>query len=98
MLHRPVEATRGNRTFQVGQLCENSGPFSESHIFQKADVQIRAIEKAVVERPVSAGDLNRSMQHLHSSTGEGDVENEAASEDLLQRRTKKLDVGSLAER
>ena len=35
------------------------------------------------------------MQHLHSSTGEGDVENEAATEDLLQLRTKKLDVGSL---
>ena len=44
------------------------------------------------------GDLNRSMQHLHSSTGEGDVENEATTEDLLQLRTKKLDVGSLAER
>ena len=43
-------------------------------------------------------DLNRSMQHLHSSTGEGDVENEATIEDLLQLRTKKPDVGSLAER
>jgi len=29
---------------------------------------------------------------------EEDVENEAATEDLLQLRTKKLDVGSLAER
>jgi hypothetical protein len=38
------------------------------------------------------------MQHLHSSTREGDVENEATTQDLLQRRTKKLDVGSLAER
>ena len=54
--------------------------------------------KMVIGRPVSAGDLNRSMQHLHSITGEGDVENEAATQDLLQLRTKKLDVGSLAER
>jgi len=37
------------------------------------------------------------MQHLHSSTGEGDVENEAKTENLLQLRTKKPDVGSLAE-
>jgi len=47
---------------------------------------------------LSEGDLNRSMQHLHSSLGEGDVENEATTQDLLQLRTKKLDVGSLAER
>ena len=33
------------------------------------------------------------MQHLHSSTGDEDVENEAATQDLLQRRAKKLDVG-----
>jgi hypothetical protein len=39
--------------------------------------------------------LNRSMQHLHSSIREGDVENEATTEDLLQLRTKKPDVGSL---
>jgi hypothetical protein len=38
------------------------------------------------------------MQHLHASTGEGDVENEAAAKDLLQPGTKKLDVGPLAER
>ncbi len=31
------------------------------------------------ERQLSGGDLNRSMQHLPSSLGEGDVENEAAS-------------------
>ncbi len=48
--------------------------------------------------PLSAGDLNRSMQHLHSSTREEDVENEATTQDLLQLRTKKLDVGSLAAR
>ncbi len=51
-----------------------------------------------VEWLLYPGDLNRSMQHLHSGTGEGDVENEAATQDLLQLRTKKLDVGSLAER
>jgi len=50
------------------------------------------------ERPLYTGDLNRSMQHLHSSPRDGDVENEATTEDLLQRRAKKLDVGSLAER
>ena len=32
------------------------------------------------------------MQHLHSSTREGDVENEATTQDLLQRRTKKLEA------
>ena len=37
-------------------------------------------------------DLNRSMQHLHSITREGDVENETTTQDLLQLRTKKLDV------
>ena len=52
----------------------------------------------VAECPVYTCDLNRSMQHLHSITGEGDVENEATTQDLLQRRTKKPDVGSLAER
>jgi hypothetical protein len=50
------------------------------------------------ERLLSSGGLNQSMQHLHSSPREGDVENEATTEDLLQRRAKKLDVGSLAER
>ena len=47
----------------------------------------------VGERPVCPGDLNRSMQHLHSSTREGGVENEAATQDLVQLRTKKPDVG-----
>jgi len=42
------------------------------------------------------GDLNRSMQHLISNYREEDVVNDAESEDLLQRRTKGLDVGSLA--
>ena len=32
--------------------------------------------KIVLERPLYACDLNRSMQHLHSSPGEGGVENE----------------------
>ena len=31
----------------------------------------------VAKCPLYACDLNRSMQHLHSSTGKGDVENEA---------------------
>jgi len=38
------------------------------------------------------------MQHLVSSYREEDVEDEAESEDLLQRRTEGIDVGSLAER
>ena len=38
------------------------------------------------------------MQHLDSEYREEDVADEAESEDLLQRRTKKLDVGLLAER
>ena len=42
--------------------------------------------------------LNRSMQHLISTYREEDVENENATEDLLHRRTKGDDVGSLAER
>jgi hypothetical protein len=58
----------------------------------------RTFGLSVDERQLSGGDLNRSMQHLHSSTREGDVENEATTEDLLQRRAKKPDVGSLAER
>ncbi len=58
----------------------------------------KRIAATQLEWPLMAGDLNRSMQHLHSITGEGDVENEAKTENLLQLRTKKLDVGSLAER
>jgi hypothetical protein len=50
------------------------------------------------ERLLSACDLNRSTQHLISNYREGDVENEAATEDLLHRRAKIIDVGSLAER
>jgi hypothetical protein len=38
------------------------------------------------------------MQRLDSKYREEDVADEAKTEDLLQRRTKKLDVGSLAER
>ena len=34
------------------------------------------------------------MQHLNSDYREGGVDNEAATQDLLQLRTKKLDVGS----
>ena len=43
-------------------------------------------------------DFNRSMQHLNSKYTEEDVEDEVTTEDLLHRRTKGLDVGSLAER
>ncbi len=56
------------------------------------------LPKNATERPLYPGDLNRSMQHLDSEYREEDVADEAESEDLLQRRTKKLDVGSLAER
>ena len=51
-----------------------------------------------IERPVHAGDLNRSMQHLSSKYREEDVADEAETEDLLQRGAEKLDVGSLAGR
>ena len=54
--------------------------------------------KTVLRRTGVGCDLNRSMQHLHSSTREGGVENEAATKDLLQHRTKEPDLGSLAER
>ena len=64
----------------------------------KADARNIRVFEVRPEGPISTGGLNRSMQHLHSSTREGDVENEATTEDLLQRRTKKLDVGLLAER
>ena len=37
------------------------------------------------------------MQHLISNYSEGDVENEAATEDLLYRNRQVVDVGSLAE-
>ena len=37
------------------------------------------------------------MQHLISNTREEDVEDEAATEDLLQRRAESIDVGSMAE-
>ena len=49
-----------------------------------------------IERPVYAGDLNRSMQHLDSNYREEDVADEVQIEDLLQRSAEKLDVGSLA--
>ena len=38
-----------------------------------------AILAGLVERPLYAGDLNRSMQHLDSHYREGGVENEAAT-------------------
>ena len=57
-----------------------------------------AILTGLVERPLSAGDLNRSMQHLDSKYREEDVADEVQIEDLLQRRAEKLDVGSLAGR
>ncbi len=47
---------------------------------------------------VLGGDLNWSTQHLNSEYREEDVADEAESEDLLQRRAEKLDVGSLAGR
>jgi len=43
-------------------------------------------------------DFNRSMPHLNSNRIEEDVENEVPNEDLLLRRTKGVDVGSLAKR
>ena len=52
--------------------------------------------KIVLERPLYAGDLNRSMQHLDSNYREEDVADEVQIEDLLQRSAEKLDVGSLA--
>ncbi len=54
------------------------------------------LQNEYAERPVYAGDLNRSMQHLDSKYREEDVADEIQIEDLLQRRAEKLDVGSLA--
>jgi len=42
--------------------------------------------------------FNWSLQHLISNDREEDVENEAAPKDLLHRRTKGINVGSLEER
>jgi hypothetical protein len=41
--------------------------------------------------------FNRSMQHLFSKHKEGDVDNEAKTEELLLRCTEGVDLGSLAE-
>ncbi len=48
------------------------------------------------ELPLLSCDLNRSMQHLISHYGEGDVENEVKTADLLFRCTQGIDVGSVA--
>ena len=58
----------------------------------------RSFKSLPCEWLLAGCDLNRSMQHLHSSTGEGGVENEAKTEDLLLRCTEGIDVGSLAKR
>ena len=61
----------------------------------------RGLYKAAVKRLSSmsayACGFNWSMQHLISNDREGDVENEATTKDLLHRRAKGVDVGSLAE-
>ena len=54
--------------------------------------------KASLECLLRPGDLNRSMQHLISNYREEDVENEAATEDLLLIRSESVDVGPLVER
>jgi hypothetical protein len=55
------------------------------------------IEKSQVVATFKCG-FNRSMQHLFSKHREGDVENEAKTEDLLLRYTAIPDVGSLERR
>ena len=55
----------------------------------------RSFTAILPECPLPGGDLNWSMQHLDSKYREEDVADEAKSEDLLQRRAEKLDVGSL---
>ena len=50
----------------------------------------------LLQRPLSAGDFNRSMQHLSSDDRAEDVADEAETEDLLQLSAEELDVGSLA--
>ena len=66
-----------------------------------AVVPVSVFEKAIngKEQMTALGcGFNRSMQHLISNDREEDVENEAATKDLLHRRTKGVDVGSLEER
>ncbi len=58
----------------------------------------RPLRMLAAQRPLSGGDLNRSVQHLDSEYREEDVADEVQNEDLLQRRAEKLDVGSLAGR
>ena len=50
------------------------------------------------DRQLYGCDFNRSMQHLNSRYRDGDVENEAKTEDLLFRCTEGIDVGSVAAR
>jgi len=68
-----------------------SGLFSRKRSF-------KLLEKLSGDRRESAVASTGRCNIYTLSTGEGDVENEAATQDLLQLRTKKLDVGSLAER
>jgi len=73
------------------------GAVAERPLLVKADVRIGATWQSTHEWLLYPGDLNRSMQHLDSKNRDEDVADEAKTKDLLQRRTKKLDVGSLAE-
>ena len=58
----------------------------------------KIIDLSDEEKAAMGCDFNRSMQHLHSHYREEDVENEAATENLLYRNGQGIDVGSLAER
>ncbi len=65
-----------------------------------SDPSVVAAWRIGSESPMSAlgCGFNWSTQHLISKYREEDVVHEAATEDLLHRRTEIVDVGSLAER
>ena len=57
--------------------------YGKRPLFPKAVIQM--IRIVVLRQAANGCDFNRSMQHLISNYREEDVENEAASEDLLHR-------------
>ena len=63
-------------------------------VLEQIDLRLYPILVALVS--ASGCDLNRSMQHLNSNYRAEDVADETETEDILQRRAEKLDVGSLA--
>jgi hypothetical protein len=57
--------------------------------------QIAEVPGIALQWAASDGGFNGSIQHLNSKYREEDVVDEAATEDLLQHRTKSIDVGRI---